>query len=343
MVQLLNIKHAAKILTIMRGGLSLHSMQLQEISELYHSPLIELVRRAAKVHVERFPAGGIQPSTLLSIKTGGCPEDCSYCPQSAHYKTGVTKTGLMEVDEVLKAAKVAKADGATRFCMGAAWREIRDGSEFDQVLDMVSEVAKLDLEVCCTLGLLSKNQAARLKQAGLDFYNHNLDTSRAYYEKVVQTRTYADRLDTIANVRAAGLAVCTGGILGLGESHDDRIAFISELIHLQPIPESITINTLVPFAGTPLAGQVAMDPLDVVRVVASLRILCPESMIRLSAGRMALSTESQFLCFLSGANSIFLGEKLLTSPNAKRHDDEVLLDKLGMQFQAAVHEPHDRA
>jgi biotin synthase len=307
-----------------------------QVSRLYDTPLFQLVQRASQVHAESFPRLEVQASSLLSIKTGGCPENCSYCPQSAHYKTGVEKTGLMARDEVAAAARSAKANGASRFCMGAAWREVRDGKDFDSVLDMVSEVAGLGLEVCCTLGMLNETQAKRLKEAGLDFYNHNLDTSREHYDKIIQTRTYSDRLNTIENVRRAGLSVCTGGILGLGETHADRVSFIRQLVSLDPIPESITINMLVPFDGTPLSEQEQVDPLDTVRVIAALRVLAPKSMIRLSAGRLSLSAEAQFLCFLAGANSIFLGEKLLTSPNPQACEDAKLMDKLGLKFQSPV-------
>lgn len=307
-----------------------------EITKLYHGPLMPLVRQASHVHQKSFPRDEIQASSLLSIKTGGCPENCSYCPQSAHYKTGVQKERLMQVEDVRAAARLAKENGASRFCMGAAWREVRDGREFDTVLEMVSEVKKLGLEVCCTLGMLNDSQAGRLKDAGLDFYNHNLDTSPEHYDKIIQTRTYADRLNTIENVRKAGMHVCTGGILGLGETHEDRISFINQLLSLKPVPESITINTLVPFEGTPLADNPPIEPFDVVRVIAVLRIMAPKSMIRLSAGRLSLSNEAQFLCFLAGANSIFLGEKLLTSPNPKTDRDFQLLDRIGVNLQAAT-------
>ena len=314
----------------------------KQVAELYHSPLTSLVRRASRVHAESFPNDEVQASSLLSIKTGGCPENCSYCPQSAHYSTGVSKTGLTPLTDVLQAAQQAKEHGASRFCMGAAWREVRDGADFDRVLEMVTGVAGLGLEVCCTLGMLNATQARRLKEAGLNFYNHNIDTSREHYEKVIQTRQFSDRIDTLDNVRKAGLSVCTGGILGLGEDHEDRIRFICELVRMKPLPESLTINTLVAVPGTPLANQPPIDPLDVVRVIATLRVLAPKSMIRLSAGRLNLSTESQFLCFLAGANSIFLGEKLLTSPNPSAHADAELMSKVGLKFQPPqAHELHN--
>lgn len=304
------------------------------LADLYYSPLTSLIRRASAVHSEYFPKNEVQASSLLSIKTGGCPENCAYCPQSAHHETGIEKTSMMPMDQILGSARRAKAEGASRFCTGAAWREVKDGRDFDHVLDAVSAVAGLGLEVCCTLGMLNEKQAKRLKAAGLNFYNHNIDTSREHYNKIIQTRDFDDRISTIENVRQAGIAVCTGGILGLGESHEDRIQFIRELVSLEPIPESITINMLVPFAGTPMAAQEPVDPLDVVRVIATLRVLAPNSMIRLSAGRMSLSEESQFLCFLAGANSIFLGEKLLTSPNPPMNIDKSFLNKIGLEFQS---------
>jgi biotin synthase len=302
------------------------------VSEIFHSSLMNLVSEANTIHRKNFPGNQVQASSLLSIKTGGCPENCSYCPQSAHYKTGVTKTKLMQKQEVIEAAESAQALGATRFCMGAAWREVRDGAEFDHVLELVSSVKSLGLEVCCTLGMLNDDQAVRLKQAGLEFYNHNIDTSRTHYEKIIQTRTYDDRLSTLQRVRNAGVSVCTGGILGMGESTEDRIEFINELVQMDPQPESITINLLVPTEGTPLAEATPVDPLDLVRVIATLRVLAPKSMIRLSAGRKGLSDESQFLCFLSGANSIFFGEKLLTSPNPSTDSDFSFLEKAGLRL-----------
>jgi biotin synthase len=308
---------------------------LIEIQEIYFKPLMQLVREASSVHSQFFREGEIQASSLLSIKTGGCPENCSYCPQSAHNKTGIEKQALLEKSQVVQHAQKAQALGASRFCMGAAWREVKDGPSFDHVLDLVSAVRALGLEVCCTLGMLTKPQADRLKEAGLQFYNHNLDSSREFYGKVVQTRTYDDRLKTIENVRNAGIAVCTGGILGLGETHEDRMGLIQEIVGLEPVPESITINTLVPFEGTPLSKNEPVDPLDVVRVIACLRVLAPQSKIRLSAGRLSLSAETQFLCFLAGANSIFLGEKLLTSPNPEAALDLQWLDKMGAHLAPA--------
>lgn len=305
---------------------------LESIADVFNRPLISLVNDAATIHKKEFPDGQIQASSLLSIKTGGCPENCTYCPQSAHYSTGVNKSSLLGKEEVIEAALKARDKGASRFCMGAAWREVRDGEEFDRVCEMVSEVAKLNLEVCCTLGMLNDEQASKLKSAGLDFYNHNIDTSPEYYKKVVQTRTYDDRLNTLKKVRKANLKVCTGGILGMGESDEDRISFIQQIILMEPIPESITINMLVRSIGTPLENENPVDPLDIVRVIATLRILTTKSMIRLSAGRTSMTDEAQFLCFLSGANSLFLGDRLLTSPNPDISKDESLLKKCGLDL-----------
>lgn len=306
-----------------------------EIAELYSRSLVNLVREASWSHQKHFVRNEIQASSLLSIKTGGCPENCAYCPQSAHYKTEVQKQAMLGKDQVLAAALKAQMSGASRFCMGAAWREVKDGPDFDHVLELVAAVRNTGLEVCCTLGMLTSKQALRLKEAGLHFYNHNLDSSREFYEKIVQTRTYDERLQTIENVRQAGISVCTGGILGLGENADDRIGLISELVGLDPLPESITVNILVPFEGTPLSESKSLDPLELIRFIACLRILAPQSMIRLSAGRLSLSAESQFLCFLAGANSIFLGEKLLTSPNPETSSDIQLLKKMGISFAEA--------
>lgn len=304
------------------------------IEALYHRPLISLVQEASQVHKNHFPQLEIQASSLLSIKTGGCPENCSYCPQSAHYKTGVNKNKLLALEEVLSAAEKSKQAGATRFCMGAAWREVKSGPEFESVLEMVKEVSKLGLEVCCTLGMLAPEQARQLKNAGLNFYNHNIDTSPEFYEKIIQTRTFQERLDTIQCVRDAGISVCTGGILGLGESTDDRISFIHQLTSMNPQPESITINVLIPISGTPLEHSPSLDPFELVRVIAVTRLKAPRSMIRLSAGRTNLSHEVQFLCFLAGANSLFLGEKLLTSPNPEPVDDMNLLAKSGLKLSS---------
>lgn len=308
---------------------------LETLSEIFYRPLFDLVTQANQIHRVRFPQGRIQASSLLSIKTGGCPENCSYCPQSSHHATKVNKIPLLNRQTVVESALKAKSAGASRFCMGAAWREIKDGPQFDEVIEMVKAVKDYGLEVCCTLGMLNETQARRLKNAGLYAYNHNIDTSRNFYSKIIQTRTYDDRIKTIENVRLAGLTVCTGGILGMGESVQDRIEFIAQLASFDPPPESVTINTLVPFSGTPLENQTPISPLEVLRVIATLRIVMPTSMIRLSAGRLAMSDEAQFLCFLAGANSIFMGDKLLTSPNPNENQDRSLLEKLGYQLKTS--------
>lgn len=286
--------------------------------------------RALQVHHRYHDAAAVQLCTLKSIKTGACPEDCKYCPQSAHYNTTLTSEPLLETTMVLPAAQAAKEAGASRFCMGAAWREVRDGDEFDATLKIVSSVASLGLEVCCTFGMLSEAQARRLKEAGCSVYNHNLDTSRKYYSQIITTRQYEDRLETVQNVRKAGMDVCCGGILGMGESVEDRIELLCELANLDPQPESVPINALVPVAGTPLDEQQPVDPFEFVRIIAVARILMPRSMVRLSAGRNAMSEQTQALCFLAGANSIFLGEKLLTTPNPVPSQDLDLLEKLGL-------------
>lgn len=302
-----------------------------KVEELYRQPLKDLLAQAVRIHSENFAPNEVQLSTLLSIKTGGCPENCAYCPQSAHYRTGVMRRKLLPVEEVRNAASAAKANGATRFCMGAAWREVKEGAEFNHVLDLVREVRSLDLEVCCTLGMLSESQAAQLKEAGLYAYNHNIDSSREFYSKIISTRTFDDRLRTIANVRKAGLTVCTGGIIGMGETEEDRIGFLQQLASFDPLPESITINALIPIASTPLEKQKSASPLELARVIATARCLMPKSMIRLSAGRKGMSEEGQFLCLLAGANSIFLGDTLLTSANPSLDADRALLNKTGLR------------
>ncbi len=307
-------------------------MKKDEVKSLYFLPLIELMKRASRVHEENFPDDRIQASALLSIKTGGCSENCTYCAQSAHYKTGLRRASLSSSEEVLKAALAAKESGASRFCMGAAWREVREGPDFDHVLKLVAKVKSVGLETCCTLGMLKKDQAKQLKEAGLDYYNHNIDTSPEHYEKIVQTRTFQDRLETIQQVRDAGIKVCTGGILGIGESDNDRISFIHQLVSMVPQPESLTVNLLVPIKGTPLQDEPPINSFILVRVVAVLRVLAPKSRVRLSAGREKLSAELQMLCFLAGANSIFLGEKLLTSPNRETSDDINLLSDVGLEL-----------
>lgn len=301
-----------------------------EISSIYHQPLLDLLLQAQKTHRACHPANEVQLCRLLSIKTGGCPEDCGYCPQSAHYETGVERQQLMRKDEIMVAARRAKSDGATRFCMGAAWRQAPEGGEFDSVLDSVSAVAELGLEVCCTLGMLTEAQAVRLKGAGLTAYNHNLDTSPEFYDTIVTTRLYQDRLDTLAAVRKAGINVCCGGILGMGESDDDRIGLLHQLATMNPHPESVPINMLVRAERTPLAQIGDLDPLVMVRTIAAARILMPRSMVRLAAGRAQMTRETVLLCFLAGANSLFYGEKLLTTPNPAPDQDSNLLHDLGL-------------
>ena len=301
---------------------------------LYSTSFFALVKEAHGVLCRHFTPGEIQTSRLLSIKTGGCKEDCMYCSQSARYQTGVQVDRLMSVSDVVKEAKCAKSEGATRFCMGAAWREVRDNAHFEQVLEMVRGVKALGLEVCCTLGMLTLSQAQRLKEAGVYAYNHNLDTSEAFYKQVVTTRRYADRLRTLEYARKAGMTLCTGGILGMGEKHEDRIALLHTLASLSPPPESVTINMLVPMKGTPLEHAPPLPTLEVVRVIAAARIAMPCAIVRLSAGRLNLSHAEQFLCFFAGANSIFLGEKLLTSPNPSHQADEKLFDLLELTPKA---------
>jgi biotin synthase len=311
-----------------------HDWTTENVSSLYHLPLTELLFRAQSVHREFHEPASVQRCTLLSIKTGGCPEDCAYCPQSAHYETGVARDGLMDGAAVLSAAREARSSGSTRFCMGAAWREVHDGPAFDAVVDMVRDVAALGMEVCTTLGMLTPGQAQRLKSAGLTAYNHNLDTSPEFYPQIITTRTYAERLDTLRYVQEAGLSVCCGGIVGMGESARDRCALLAQLGRLNPHPESLPVNLLVRTAGTPLADADDLDPIELVRTIASARLVVPKSRVRLSAGRLALSDEAQALCFVAGANSIFSGEKLLTSPNPAVDDDQQLMNRLGLRFQA---------
>jgi biotin synthase len=303
---------------------------LAAIRAIYDLPLPELIFRAQQAQRAHHDPAAVQLCTLQSIKTGRCPENCAYCPQSAHHDTGLEAVQLMDSDDIIANARRAQAGGAARFCMGAAWREVRDGPQFDSVLDAVRGVSDLGLEVCCTLGMLDASQAARLKEAGCTVYNHNLDTSREFYPEIISTRTYDDRLQTLARIRAAGLQVCSGGILGMGESVDDRLQMLGELAALDPQPDSVPINALVPVPGTPLDGQQPVDPIEFVRIIATARILMPRAMVRLSAGRTAMSDEMQALCYLAGANSIFLGEKLLTTPNPERSDDMKLLARLGM-------------
>ncbi len=306
-------------------------LSLAEIRALHDLPLTELLFRAQSVHRQHHASDEVQLCTLLSVKTGGCPEDCSYCPQSAHYQTPISAEKSLGVGEVLEAATQARASGATRFCMGAAWREVKDGPAFDHVLDMVRGVRALGMEACVTLGMLNDDQARRLKDAGLTAYNHNLDTSRAHYKSIITTRTYDDRLATLQRVREAGITVCSGGIIGLGESIDDRCEMLRTLATLEPQPESVPINTLVASEGTPLASMAPVDPLELVRMIGTARILMPRSRVRLSAGRLSLTREAQLLCFFAGANSIFYGEKLLTTGNPDVSDDQALLAAAGLR------------
>lgn len=307
------------------------SLSLTEIQSIYDLPLLELIDKARKVYREHWPEDDIQLCRLLSIKTGGCSEDCSYCAQSAHYKTGLKAERLMTVDEILPLAQEAKEQGASRFCMGAAWKGVREGEKkFESVLETVREVSKLGMEVCVTLGELSSGAAQQLKEAGLTAYNHNLDTSPEFYKKIVSTHTFEDRLKTIEHVQRAGISVCCGGILGMGESVKDRLRLLEVLSSFDPMPESIPINCLMAMPGTPLENLPAIDGLELVRMVATTRIIFPKARVRLSAGRRHLSKETQTLCFLAGANSIFYGEKLLTAENPEVQEDRVLLKEMGL-------------
>ena len=302
-----------------------------EVQDIYQTALPELVYRAQSAHREFHPPDRLQTCQLISIKTGACPEDCAYCPQSAHYEAEVEPKGLLDVQHVIRVAKDAAGRGVTRFCMGAAWRQAPHGREFEQVLEMVRGVSALGMEVCCTLGMLTEDQAVRLKEAGLTAYNHNLDTSPEFYGSIITTRVYADRLKTLAAVRKAGMTVCCGGILGMGENESDRVGLLHQLATLRPHPESVPINMLVRVEGTPLASVPPLDPLEMVRAIATARILMPASRVRLAAGRKQLSAEAVTLCFLAGANSIFVGEKLLTTPNPGVDEDDRLLQTLGMK------------
>jgi biotin synthase len=315
--------------------LSRPELSAAEVRAIHDLPIPDLVLRAQLVHREHHPSTDVQLCSLLSVKTGGCPEDCAYCSQSSRYDTGLEKQRMMKTPEVLEAAGKAKAAGATRFCMGAAWREVKDGPAFDEVLDMVRGVRALGMEACATLGMLSERQAQRLAEAGLTAYNHNLDTSRAYYKSIISTRSYDDRLATLATVRKAGITVCSGGIIGMGESIDDRCAMLATLANLDPQPESVPVNALAPMSGTPLGERDPVDPLELVRMIATARILIPKARVRLSAGRLALTREAQVLCFLAGANSIFYGEKLLTTGNPDVTSDLNLLRDAGLRAAVA--------
>ena len=306
-----------------------------EIQEIYHQPLLELMYQAATVHRNFNQTGEVQVCTLLSVKTGGCSEDCAYCPQAARYHTNVKAHKLLKVDEVLEKANEAKQNGSTRFCMGAAWREVRDNRDFDNVLEMVKGVNEIGLEVCCTMGMLTEEQADKLKNAGLYAYNHNLDTSEDNYENIITTRTFEERLNTIGNVRKAGISVCSGGIIGMGESHDARIGMIHTLATLPEHPESVPVNALVAVDGTPLENMKRVSVFEMVRMIATVRITMPKTMVRLSAGRLDMPVSEQALCFMAGANSIFAGDKLLTTPNPTFTDDMAMFELLGLKPREA--------
>ena len=299
-----------------------------EILKILNLPLLELIFKAQKIHKKYFPKKDVQLASLLSIKTGSCPENCKYCPQSAHYNTGIKKEALISVKEVLKKAKKAKNSGASRFCMGAAWREVKDGSEFNKVIKMVEGIKKIGMESCVTLGMLNQKQANKLAKAGLKAYNHNIDTSPNFYKKIITTRTFQERIDTIKRVRKAGITVCCGGIIGMGEKIKDRAEMLKVLSNFKPHPESVPINALVPSEGTPLANRKKINSIELVKMCATARIVMPKSRVRLSAGRKDLTNEAQILCFMAGANSIFYGDELLTTKNSPIHHDRNLLKKL---------------
>jgi biotin synthase len=311
----------------------------EEIAEIYNTPVLELIYQAASVHHAFHDAQEVQVCTLLSVKTGGCPEDCSYCPQAARYHTNVKVHKLMDVAEVLSKATEAKDSGSTRFCMGAAWREVRDNSDFDKVIDMVKGVNAMGLEVCCTLGMLTHEQALKLKEAGLYAYNHNLDTSEEFYGDIITTRTYDDRIETLENVRQAKISVCSGGIIGMGEHENDRIGMLHTLATLPEHPESVPVNALVPVEGTPLEDQPKVSVWEMIRMIATARIIMPRAMVRLSAGRVRMSLEEQALCFLAGANSIFAGDKLLTTPNPAFVQDQEMFQILQLKPRQAHKQP----
>lgn len=312
-----------------------NNWNMEEIKEIYNTPLLELIYKAATVHRKYNDTAEVQVCTLLSIKTGGCSEDCAYCPQAARYNTGINVQALMKKDDVLAYAQKAKDAGSTRFCMGAAWREVRDNKDFDRVIDMVKGVNEMGMEVCCTLGMLTESQAQKLADAGLYAYNHNLDTSSEYYDAIITTRTYEDRLQTLDNVRKAGVSVCCGGIVGLGETHEDRIKMLHTLATMPAHPESVPINALVAIQGTPLENNQRADIWDMIRMIATARILMPKAMVRLSAGRNDMSISEQALCFMAGANSIFAGDKLLTTPNPSFDEDNMMFQLLGLKPREA--------
>jgi biotin synthase len=319
------------------GGVTRHDWSIGEIEACYTLPFADLVLQAQLAHREWHVPNEVQGCVLLNIKSGGCPEDCAYCPQSAHYEAGVARESMLDVSEALEAATAAKAQGATRFCMGAAWREApTSGPAFGQVLEMVKGVRALGMEACCTLGMLTDDQADALASVGLTAYNHNLDTAPEFYGTIISTRTYQDRLDTLARVRRAGITVCSGGIIGLGESRRARYGLLQQLANQNPHPESVPINLLVRVEGTPLADRPPEEPLELVRMIATTRIVMPGSYVRLSAGRMALSDEAQALCFLAGANSVFMGDRLLTTPNPELDEDHRLFNRLGIHLRPQV-------
>ena len=318
---------------IVSMSITKHNWTKEEIIAIYNKPMMDLLFEAASIHREQHDPNVVQVSTLLSIKTGGCPEDCGYCPQAARYHTGVEGNDLMSVSQVKAQALRAKSGGSSRVCMGAAWRNVKDGPEFDQVLEMVRTINKLDMEVCCTLGMITENQAKRLAEAGLYAYNHNLDTSEEYYKEVISTRGFEDRLETIENVRKTNVTVCSGGIIGMGESVEDRAGMLVALSTLDPQPESVPINALVAVEGTPMEDEKPVEIWEMIRMVATTRIVMPETQVRLSAGRTNMSREGQAMCFFAGANSIFAGDKLLTTPNPDVEDDMKMFELLGLKPQ----------
>jgi biotin synthase len=322
-----------KILKITSMSVIKHNWTTPEIIAIYNKPMMDLLFEAASIHREHHDPNVVQVSTLLSIKTGGCPEDCGYCPQAARYHTEIEGNDLMSVSQVKAQALRAKSSGSSRVCMGAAWRNVKDGVEFDQVLEMVRTINKLDMEVCCTLGMITENQAQRLAEAGLYAYNHNLDTSEDYYKEVISTRGFEDRLQTIENVRKTNVTVCSGGIIGMGESIEDRAGMLVALSTLNPQPESVPINALVAVEGTPMEEEKPVEIWEMIRMVATTRIVMPETQVRLSAGRMNMSREGQAMCFFAGANSIFAGDKLLTTPNPDVNEDMKMFEMLGLNPQ----------
>jgi biotin synthase len=335
--KLINLYHNLLTFNAPKNNLSMsitkHNWTKDEIIAIYNKPLMDLLYEAATIHRQQHDPNVVQVSTLLSIKTGGCPEDCGYCPQAARYNTGVEGNDLMTVSQVKAQALRAKSNGSSRVCMGAAWRNVKDGEEFDQVLEMVRTINKLDMEVCCTLGMLTENQAHRLAEAGLYAYNHNLDTSEEYYKDVISTRGFEDRLQTIENVRKTNVTVCSGGIIGMGESIEDRAGMLVALSTLNPQPESVPINALVAVEGTPMEEEKPVEIWEMIRMVATTRIVMPETQVRLSAGRTNMSREGQAMCFFAGANSIFAGDKLLTTPNPDVNEDMKMFETLGMMAQ----------